>query len=190
MGEKRGMLEAYYTAVQSGNAEYGTLTCDLMIAHGIAGKRRPLGYALNHLRVYPSFDTLKTAIRLLAERLIKDRICHDGNAVLIAKEALRHWATENCSDCTGSGVVSFDQAVCSTCRGSGKRGFPTNRAIAQAYHVIRGALSEIEDEMRGLMHGWRRSAPTRLKQVIPGSSNIPVTGAVTMDTNRLYNGEK
>lgn len=117
-----------------------------LIAHGWAGQRNGLGYALDHLLAYPSHGNIFLAVFLLSGELTRQQVCKSRDATDLAQDAIHYWLTWHCPTCKGRGVLDIEQHQCQQCGGTGHKPKPAH--IERPLAVIEAAVEWMEGQLR------------------------------------------
>lgn len=155
MGKELFRVESAVSALSSGNLTWESWPIDVVIAHGLAGRRNPLGQALDRFLNTPRSMEIWNVVLVLATQLMKFRGLDQSEAREIAWRGFEWWKDSRCTTCGGRGHVDKTHRTCPDCGGSGKRRMPNNPPM------VRDAISlllEAENWMEGQLGKSLRGA--------------------------------
>lgn len=124
---------------------------DHIHAHGMASRANPLGAALDHLLNKPNGINARIVAMMVAERLVKQKIASSRNSWDVAQEAISYWLDYKCPDCNGRGVINFEQDVCQTCGGNGRKHRPKDQSVYRAIGMLEAAMESMEMGLRRVL---------------------------------------
>jgi len=141
-------VESAVTASASGNLTWGLWPHECTVALGISGRRNPLGfYVVRYLSDPPSAANMWGAVLVLAKEMQRRGVAADGLNGLAVK-AFDFWRDSRCPSCSGRGVASIEQRLCSSCSGTGHRQDPTgNEAVSIGIECLREAERMMESQL-------------------------------------------
>ncbi len=189
MGKELVRVESAISALSSGNLAWEKWPIDAVIAHGLAGRRNPLGAALDEFldSTEPTAGQIWGVVLLLATQLMKFRKLEQSVAREIAWRGFEWWKDSRCTTCGGRGHVDKVQRTCPDCRGSGARKMPNDPPLVRdAISLLIEAQNWMEGQLAALQRDASRTVvgdghvvhlPMKDSQADHGFNHSPVTPA-------------
>lgn len=162
MGNELVRVESAITALSSRTLAWEKWPIDVVIAHGLAGRRNPLGAALDtflNSTTAPTASQIWGVVLVLATQLMKFRKLDQAVARDIAWRGFAWWFDHLCSTCGGRGHVDKVQRTCPVCSGSGERKMPDDPPLVRdAISLLIEAQNRMEGQLAGLLRDAERVA--------------------------------
>lgn len=146
-------VETTISAIGSGNLNPDSWSHSHILALGLSGNRNPLGSAVLHLIEHGNEQNRMLVRFHLAGEIERKGICRARDAIDVAVMAIAYIEHPHCPDCGGRGVINFEQAMCTTCRGTGDRARPSDKATCDAIGILNDALIWLENQQRARLQG-------------------------------------
>lgn len=154
MGKELVRVESAISALSSGNLTWEKWPIDVVIAHGLAGRRNPLGFAIDRFLNSPTSMEVWNVVLVLATQLMRFRKLDQSEAREVAWRGFEWWKDSRCTTCGGRGRVDKTHRTCPDCGGSGKRKMPIDPPLVRdAISLLVEAESWMEGQLAKSLRG-------------------------------------
>jgi len=147
-------VESAIVAESSGDLTWERWPIDSVIAHGLAGIRNPLGFAMDRFLSNSCTPNVWEVTLVLTTRLILKGV-DKADAKVAAEDAFLFWRDMHCPICHGRGITGITQQPCMPCNGTGDRELPFG---PDSLRLAIGELIEAEAWMEGQLAARLRGA--------------------------------